>query len=97
MTKSEFKTMVGQNKFFSCKWFNNKGQVSVIKRGILGQNAWRHTNQATKTSVNEHDNYVLVYRIGNGLMPEHRRWANVNPETVFEVNGCNINEHEIHA
>ena len=42
MTKAEFKTMVGQNKFFSCKWFNNKGEVSVIKRGILGTNAWRH-------------------------------------------------------
>ena len=97
MTKAEFKTMVGQNKFFSCKWFNNKGEVSVIKRGILGTNAWRHTNQATKTSVNEHEQYVLVYRIGNGLMPEHRRWANVNPETVFEVNGHEVGEWEIHA
>jgi|TARA_R100000700_G_scaffold19291_1_gene25930 hypothetical protein len=97
MTKQDFKLRVGQNKMFSCKWINNKGEVSVIKRGILGTNAWRHTNQATKTSVNEHEQYVLVYRIGNGLMPEHRRWANVNPETVFEVNGCNINEHEIHA
>ena len=51
MTKSEFKTMVGQNKFFSCKWFNNKGQVSVIKRGILGQNAWRHTNNPVPSNV----------------------------------------------
>ena len=67
MTKSEFKTMVGQNKFFSCKWFNNKGQVSVIKRGILGSNAWRHTNNPVPSNVKEHENYVLVYRIGNGI------------------------------
>jgi hypothetical protein len=51
MTKAEFKTMVGQNKFFSCKWFNNKGEVSVIKRGILGTNAWRHTNNPIPSNV----------------------------------------------
>ena len=97
MTKSEFKTTVGQNKFFSCKWFNNKGQVSVIKRGILGQNAWRHTNNPVPSNVTEHENYVLVYRVGNGIDQEHRRWANVNPETVFEVNGHEVGEWEIHA
>ena len=97
MTKAEFKTMVGQNKFFSCKWFNNKGQVSVIKRGILGQNAWRHTNNPVPSNVTEHENYVLVYRVGNGIDQEHRSWANVNPETVFEVNGHEVGEWEIHA
>jgi len=47
--------------------------------------------------VKEHENYVLVYRVGNGIDQEHRRWANVNPETVFEVNGHEVGEWEIHA
>ena len=47
--------------------------------------------------MKEHENYVLVYRIGNGIDREHRRWANVNPETVFEVNGHEVGEWEIHA
>ena len=92
MTKQQFKTRVGQNKIFSCKWINNKGEVSVLKRGILGINAWRHTNIATRGSVNEHDKYVLAYRIGNGLSDDNRRWVNINPETVFEVNGDSIRE-----
>ena len=97
MTKQEFKTSVGQNKIFSCKWINNKGEVSVLKRGILGTNAWRHTNIATQGSVNEHGKYVLAYRIGNGLSNDNRRCVNINPETVFEVNGNSIREWEIHA
>ena len=97
MTKQEFKTSVGQNKIFSCKWINNKGEVSVLKRGILGTNAWRHTNIATQGSVNEHDKYVLASRIGNGLSAEHRRWVNINTAPVFEVNGNSIRECEIHA
>ena len=36
MTKSDFKTRVGMG-FFSCKWINNKGEVSTIQRAILGQ------------------------------------------------------------
>ena len=89
MTKSDFKTRVG-NGFFSCKWINNKGEVSKIKRAILGIHAWRHTNLATRDSIKEHEQYVLAFRVGNGLLPEHRRWANVNPETVFEVNGQDV-------
>ena len=96
MTKNDFKTRVGMG-FFSCKWFNNKGEVSVIKRGILGQYAWRHTNNPIPTNVKEHEQYVLAYRGGNGIDQEHRRWANINPETVFEVNGHEIREWEIHA
>jgi len=61
--------------------------VSKIKRGILGTHAWRHTNIGTRDSINESANYVLAYRVGNGLNPNHRRWANINPETVIEING----------
>ena len=50
MTKQDFKTIVGMG-FFSCKWINNKGDVSKIKRGILGTHAWRHTNLATRDSI----------------------------------------------
>ena len=85
MTKQEFKTRVGMG-FFSCKWINNAGSTSIIKRGILGGYAWRHTNNPIPTNVNEHENYVLVYRVGNGLLPQHRRWANVNPNTIIEIN-----------
>ena len=89
MTKQDFKTIVGMG-FFSCKWINNKGDVSKIKRGILGTHAWRHTNLATRDSINESADYVLAYRVGNGLLPEHRRWANINPNTIIEINGRTI-------
>ena len=89
MTKSDFKTQVGMG-FFSCKWINNAGSTSKIKRGILGGYAWRHTNNPVPTNVKEHNDYVLVYRVGNGLLPQHRRWANVNPNTVIELNGVAV-------
>ena len=89
MTKSEFKTQVCMG-FFSCKWINNAGTTSKIKRGILGGYAWRHTNNPVPTNVKEHNDYVLVYRVGNGLLPQHRRWANVNPNTVIELNGVAV-------
>tara|TARA_R100000900_G_scaffold78344_1_gene61804 strand:+ start:97 stop:366 length:270 start_codon:yes stop_codon:yes gene_type:complete len=89
MTKSDFKTRVGMG-FFSCKWINNKGEVSVIKRAILGQYAWRHTNLATRNSIREHDNYVLAYRVGNGLDANHRRWANINTNNILEINGARV-------
>ena len=89
MTKSEFKTQVGMG-FFSCKWINNAGTTSKIKRGILGGYAWRHTNNPVPTNVKEHNDYVLVYRVGNGLVPQHRRWANGNPNTVIELNGVAV-------
>ena len=89
MTKQDFKTRVGMG-FFSCEWINNSGTTSKIKRGILGGYAWRHTNNPIPTNVKEHENYVLVYRVGNGLLPQHRRWANVNPNTIIRLNGANI-------
>ena len=89
MTKNDFKTTVGMG-FFSCKWVNNAGSISKIKRGILGNHAWRHTNLATRDSIKESANYVLAYRVGNGLLPEHRRWANINPNTIIEINGRTV-------
>ena len=89
MTKQDFKTRVGMG-FLSCKWINNSGSTSIIKRGILGGYAWRHTNNPIPTNVKEHEDYVLVYRVGNGLLPQHRRWANVNPNTVIELNGVAV-------
>ena len=89
MTKQDFKTKVGMG-FFSCKWVNNSGTTSKIKRGILGGYAWRHTNNPVPTNVKEHNDYVLAYRAGNGLLPQHRRWANVNTNTVIELNGVAV-------
>ena len=89
MTNIEFKQRLG-NGFFSCKWINNKGEVSVIKRAILGIHAWRHTNLATKDSIRENPNYVLAFRVGNGLNNDSRRWANINPNTIIEINGARV-------
>ena len=89
MTKAEFKRKVGMG-FFSCEWVNNKGVVSKVKRAILGTHAWRHTNLATRDSVKEHNDYVLAYRVGNGLLPQHRRWANINPLTITKINGQDV-------
>ena len=85
MTKQELKTRIGMG-FFSCEWIKNNGQVAKVKRGILGQYAWRFTNDPTPTNFKEHEGYVLAFRVGYGLLPEHARWANINPNTVFEVN-----------
>ena len=72
MTKQELKTRIGMG-FFSCEWVKKNGRVGKIKRGILGSYAWRHTNNPIPTNVKEHRDYVLVYRVGNGLLPEHTR------------------------
>jgi|TARA_R110000824_G_scaffold286536_1_gene474670 hypothetical protein len=89
MTKQDFKTRVGMG-FFSCEWINNSGSTSKVKRGILGGYAWRHTNNPVPTNVKEHSDYVLAYRVGNGLLPQHRRWANINPNTVIKLNGVTV-------
>ena len=89
MTKEEFKRKVGMG-FFSCEWRNNAGTISKVKRGILGGYAQRHTNNPIPTNVKEHNDYVLAFRVGNGLMPEHRRWANINPNTIIKINGQNV-------
>jgi hypothetical protein len=85
MTKQEFKDKVGMG-FFSCRWLKNNGEEAKVKRGILGQYAWRFTNDPTPTNFKEHDNYVLAFRVGSGLIPQHRRWVNINPNTVTHVN-----------
>ena len=85
MTKQEFKDVVGMG-FFSCKWIKNDGQVAKIKRGILGQYAWRFTNNPAPTNFTEHNDYVLAFRVGSGLLPEHKRWVSINPNTVLELN-----------
>jgi len=89
MTKQEFKNKVGMG-FFSCKWLKNNGQEAIVKRGILGQYAWRFTNEQTRESIQEHNDYVLAYRVGNGLLPQHRRWVNINPNTVMEINKVTV-------
>ena len=61
---------------------------------MLGPTISHATVDATKTpiptNVKEHRDYGLVYRVGNGLLPEHRRWANINPLTVTKINGQNV-------
>ena len=89
MTKQDFKTRVGMG-FFSCEWINNAGTISKIKRGILGGYACRHTNNPILTNVKEHNDYVLAYRVGNGLLPQHRRWCNINPLTIKKINGQDV-------
>ena len=37
--------------------------------------------------VTEHPNYVLVFRINSRAKSDFQRWANVNPDTVFEISG----------
>ena len=39
----------------------------------------------------------LWVAIGGLVMVMATEWANINPETVFEVNGHEIREWEIHA
>ena len=89
MTKEEFKNRVKLG-FFSCEWTKNNGQVANVKRGILGTNAFRFTNEQTRESIREHNDYVLAFRVGNGLLPEHRRWANINPLTITRINGQDV-------
>ena len=51
-----------------------------IHRGILG------TTKIIDGEHKEHDEYVLVYKVGNGY-GDVRKWANVNPNTITHVNG----------
>jgi len=82
MTKQDFKTSV--KGFFSVRWFKNNGSEAYIHRGILG------TTKKIEGQHKEHDNYVLVYKVGNGYQPEHGRWANVNPNTIIAINGVQV-------
>ena len=77
MTKQGFKDRV--KGLFSVRWLKNDGTDGYIHRGILG------LTKNIAGEHKEHDNYVLVYKVGNGY--EGRRWANVNPNTITHVNG----------
>ena len=79
MTKQDLKTRIGMG-FFSVRWFKNNGSERYIHRGILG------TYKKIDGEHKEHDNYVLVYKVGNGYDGQSR-WANVNPNTITHVNG----------
>jgi hypothetical protein len=82
MTKNEFKDIVKQG-FFSCRWIKNDGKEGHIKLGVLGKLGYRFTKEK---QVTEHPNYVLVFRINSRAKENFPRWANVNPDTVFEIN-----------
>ena len=78
MTKQEFRDRV--KGLFSVRWIKNAGTEGYIHRGILGLS--KHIDGEHK----EHNDYVLAFRVGSGLLPEHARWVNINPNTVLEVN-----------
>ena len=83
MTKSEFKDKV-KNKIFSVRWLKNDGTEGYVHRGILGLNI-----KGFDDNHKEHNDYVLVYKVGNGYGTQ-RRWGNVNPNTVTHINGVAI-------
>ena len=82
MTKHEFKDTV-KNKIFSVRWLKNDGSEGYIHRGFLG------LNKKVDGQPKEHNDYVLVYKIGNGY-DGVRRWANVNPNTIIAINGNQV-------
>ena len=45
-----------------------------------------HDPIANRDNFQEHEDYVLAFRVGAGLLPEHQRWASINPNTVFDIN-----------
>ena len=81
MTKTEFKNSV--NGIFSVRWLKNDGTEGYIHRGILG------LNKKVDGQPNEHNDYVLVYKLGNGYGTK-RRWGNVNPNTITQINGVGV-------
>ena len=83
MTKQEFKSSV--KGIFSVRWLKNDGTEGYIHRGILGLTK----NIGAFLEHKEHDDYVLVYKLGNGYGTK-RRWGNVNPNTVIQINGVAV-------
>ena len=81
MTKTEFKDTV--KGIFSVRWLKNNGEEGYIHRGILG------LTKNVDGQHNEHSDYVLVYKLGNGYGTQ-RRWGNVNPNTITQINGVAI-------
>ena len=84
MTKQEFKDTV-KNKIFSVRWLKNDGTEGYIHRGFLGLNK----NIGSFLEHKEHDDYVLVYKMGNGYGTK-RRWGNVNPNTITHINNTEV-------
>ena len=82
MTKHGFKDLV-KNGFFSVRWLKNNGEEGYIHRGILG------LNKIVQGEPKEHNDYVLVYKVGNGY-GEQRKWANVNPNTITHINSNQV-------
>ena len=81
MTKTEFKNSV--NGIFSVRWLKNDVTEGYIHGGILG------LNKKVDGQPVEHSDYVLVYKMGNGY-GTRRRWGNVNPNTVIQINGVAV-------
>ena len=77
MTKQGFRDRV--KGLFSVRWIKNDGTEGYIHRGILGLT--KHIDGEHR----EHNDYVLVYKVGNGYI-DGSRWANVNPNTITEIN-----------
>ena len=82
MTKQGLKQYVGMG-FFSVRWLKNDGTEGYIHRGIIG------LNKIIAGEHKEHNDYVLVYKLGNGYGTK-RRWGNVNPNTITQINGVAI-------
>ena len=81
MTKTEFKDTV--KGIFSVRWLKNNGEEGYIHRGILG------LTKQVEGQPNEHSDYVLVYKLGNGYGTQ-RRWANLNTNTITHINGVAV-------
>jgi hypothetical protein len=81
MTKQQFKSSV--KGIFSVRWLKNDGSERYLHRCILG------LNKKVEGQPFEHNDYVLVYKIGNGY-GEQRRWGNVNPNTITSINGVAV-------
>ena len=79
MTKIEFRDIV-KFGFFSIKWLKKDGTVGHIKRGVIGEHGRRFTKSGV---VREHPNYLLVFCVSTS---GNHGWANVNPDTILEIN-----------
>ena len=79
MTKAQFRDIVKLG-FFSIKWIKNNGEVGHIKRGVIGEHGRRFTQRG---EVREHPNYLLVFCVSTS---GNHGWANVDPNTIFEIN-----------
>ena len=81
MTKQEFKNTVKGT--FSVRWLKNDGTERYLHRCILG------LNKKVDGQPKEHEDYVLVYKMGNGY-GTRRRFANVNPNTITHINNTEV-------